>query len=298
MSPRTILRIAAANALASAVGLISTYPDLAPLNGAKVILGQTWPSQSPPPGAGPLPNQLLIYVIDDTSESISGDATAPQFATVATLVVEARVETNNPAAHAVLPATPTTNAISVAIDGRLDALTHAVREATCMGIQAAAYAVNGAPMIQGIRKIEVQPKLSFDGAQRIAGTDVVTFDLAFTETFNPLNSTAPLTDLSILLDAQAGGAANEGNTGTGTISAVTIGLGAQAGFYPVSFTSATAFTVTKPDTTSAGTGTVGAAFTGGGITFLITAGSHAFIAGDRFTVAVMPAAQTETDLSA
>jgi hypothetical protein len=83
----------------------------------------------------------------------------------------------------------------------------------------------------------------------------------------------------------ASAAALGANTGNGTFGAIT----AQAspatmiGVYSILFTSATAFTVTAPDGTTA-TGTTGVAFSALGVGFTITAGGTAFVAGDTFTV--------------
>lgn len=100
---------------------------------------------------------------------------------------------------------------------------------------------------------------------------------------NLVDTTQPLTILSPPASATA--AAESGNAGDGAISAVAVN-GAAPGIYTVTFTSATAFTVTNAASAVLGTGTVGAEFTGGGLTFTITAGSAAFVADDAFTVTV------------
>ncbi len=80
--------------------------------------------------------------------------------------------------------------------------------------------------------------------------------------------------------------ANDGNTGSGTIGDVTLGDDATTGAWTISFTSATAFTVTNPDGDTDGTGTVGTAYDGG-IGFTITAGDTAYVSGDSISVAVV-----------
>ncbi len=92
--------------------------------------------------------------------------------------------------------------------------------------------------------------------------------------------------VSILVPPATGsGTAELGNVGNGTISAVTVN-GSASGSYTVTMTSSTAFSVTGPGATAIGTGTVGAAFTGGGLTFTITAGATPFAADDAFTITV------------
>jgi hypothetical protein len=296
MTPRTLLRTAALNALAAAAGLDPGDPDFAPLIGLQIFLGQAWPSQSPAPGVGPMPSQALVYIWNEKSETVAEKTTAPQFETTAMLVIEARVETRAPAASATLPATPDAGAVANAIDGALELLTFALKKAICQGIGVAARALNGGrPMIETIKAVEIADKISGAG-QRIAGNGVMTVDLLFGEIFEPLLTTS-LTDLVVLIGATAGGVANGGNTGNGTISAVTVGLGAQPGGYAVLFSSATAYAVTAPDSTPAGTGVVGTQFTGGGLTWTIAAGGTAFVAGDGFAVTVQAAAETQLDLS-
>jgi hypothetical protein len=81
-----------------------------------------------------------------------------------------------------------------------------------------------------------------------------------------------------------------GNTGTGTVSAGPLeGTYVQSpGNYVVTFTSATAFTVTSPQGDSLPPGTVGTAYNNGQISFTITAGGTAFAVNDGFTLAQAP----------
>jgi hypothetical protein len=87
----------------------------------------------------------------------------------------------------------------------------------------------------------------------------------------------------------ASGAASSGNTGNGTISAVTVGAGAKAGDYKVTCiepaTGAGTFSVEDPDGVTIGSAKVGTAFAGE-IVFTLTAGSIDFAAGDVFGITV------------
>lgn len=76
-----------------------------------------------------------------------------------------------------------------------------------------------------------------------------------------------------------------GNTGNGTISAVTAKSGTKSGTYVVEFTAATKFDVTDPEGFKVKSGTVGTAYSDD-LGFTITAGGTAFVAGDAFNIAV------------
>lgn len=80
------------------------------------------------------------------------------------------------------------------------------------------------------------------------------------------------------------------NTGNGTFGTVTgVTTQTQIGTYDITFTAATAFTVTAPDGSTA-TGSTGSAFSGLGLGFTITAGGTAMVAGDGFTLTSVDAA--------
>jgi len=87
----------------------------------------------------------------------------------------------------------------------------------------------------------------------------------------------------------ASGVAVSGNTGNGTLSAVTVGAGAKPGLYAVTCVEPAAgggtFLVEDPDGITLGTAHVGAAFNSE-IGFTITAGTADFVSGDRFNVTV------------
>ncbi len=83
--------------------------------------------------------------------------------------------------------------------------------------------------------------------------------------------------------------ASSGNTGNGTISAITVGAGAKAGNYKITCIEPIAgsgvFAVEDPDGITIGSAHVGAVFTGP-INFTLTDGATDFVAGDLFTVTV------------
>lgn len=84
-------------------------------------------------------------------------------------------------------------------------------------------------------------------------------------------------------------AANAGNAGNGTIGSTSVsGYAATPGVYTVEFDDATHYIVTAPNGAEIGHGTTGVAFKAGGLSFTITAGGTAFVAGDSFAVTVAP----------
>ena len=96
--------------------------------------------------------------------------------------------------------------------------------------------------------------------------------------------------LGAVLIAAATPAAVAGNSGNGTLAAATVSGAAKAGVYRAVCiepgTDAGKFSVEDPDGITVGVATVGAAFTGGGLTFTIADGSTDFAAGDSFTITV------------
>lgn len=87
-------------------------------------------------------------------------------------------------------------------------------------------------------------------------------------------------------DGTGASAATAGNTGNGTMSAITLNTnngGARPGAYRVVMTAATTFNVFSPNGVFLGSGTTGSAFARQ-IGFTITAGGTPFVAGDSFTV--------------
>jgi len=78
--------------------------------------------------------------------------------------------------------------------------------------------------------------------------------------------------------------ANTGNGGFGTTA--TAGAGVVAGPYTLTMTSATAFTLTDPNGDAMPVGTVGTAYSNRALSFTLSAGGTAFVAGDKFTLTV------------
>jgi hypothetical protein len=83
--------------------------------------------------------------------------------------------------------------------------------------------------------------------------------------------------------AVAGGS----NTGDGAMGAVTVGADAQVGDYALTITEAAAnagaFQVVDPEGDVVGLGTVGAAFSGGGLAFTLADGATDFAKDDSWT---------------
>ena len=85
-------------------------------------------------------------------------------------------------------------------------------------------------------------------------------------------------------------AAFAGNTGNGTMGAVTVSAGAKAGVYNLIViepgANAGVFQVIDPDGVFVGRGTVAVAFSAGGLAFTLADGATDFVAGDGFTITV------------
>ena len=81
-------------------------------------------------------------------------------------------------------------------------------------------------------------------------------------------------------------AMDAGATGNPTSGTITLGAGAQSGTYTIEFTAATKFTVEDPKGSVVGTGTLGTAFSKGGLGFTLTAGATPAVAGDTAKVTV------------
>lgn len=93
-----------------------------------------------------------------------------------------------------------------------------------------------------------------------------------------------------ILVGAAVAAAAAGNTGNGSVGAVTVGAGAKAGVYRVTCiepaTNAGKFTIEDPDGATIGVATVAVEFAAGGLAFTIADGATDFAAGDAFTITV------------
>ncbi|WP_134677508.1 head decoration protein [Ectopseudomonas khazarica] len=85
--------------------------------------------------------------------------------------------------------------------------------------------------------------------------------------------------------------ADAGNTGNGTIGSVTVTSAAISGAYLLAISEAAEnggkFELVDPTGAQVGEGTVGQAFTGGGLTFTLSGGATDFAEGDGFTLTVL-----------
>lgn len=83
-------------------------------------------------------------------------------------------------------------------------------------------------------------------------------------------------------------AMDAGSTGNPTSGAITVGAPAKPGVYRIIFQSATTFLVEDPDGNIVDNGTLGSAFSAGGLGFTLTAGATPAVANDtaKITVAV------------
>lgn len=103
------------------------------------------------------------------------------------------------------------------------------------------------------------------------------------------NSGAIIASGTVLTKVDAGTAAFAliaGATGNPTSGAIAVGVAAKPGVYRGQFTAATKFDIEDPDGVKVGNGTLGSAFNKGGLTFTLTAGGTAAVAGDEFTITV------------
>lgn len=96
--------------------------------------------------------------------------------------------------------------------------------------------------------------------------------------------------LGMLTVGAATAAAVAGNTGTGTMGAVTVGAGAIPGVYRLTVLEAVsgagAFEVEDPNGVNIGNGKVGTAYNHGGLSFTLADGTPDYLAGDAFTITV------------
>lgn len=99
----------------------------------------------------------------------------------------------------------------------------------------------------------------------------------------------PGTVLGQIGHALTGSAAVLGaNTGNPTFGAITVADPAIAGAYVLRFQDATHYVVEDPGGVEVGHGVTGAAFNAGGLSFTVTAGGAAAVAGDTWTITVAP----------
>jgi hypothetical protein len=90
--------------------------------------------------------------------------------------------------------------------------------------------------------------------------------------------------------ATGASAAGSGNTGNGTMGAITVTAGAKQGVYTLEIVepaaNAGAFVVRDPDGILVDNGTVAVAFSAGGLAFTLADGATDFVAGDTFAITV------------
>ncbi|KTS27623.1 head decoration protein [Pantoea stewartii] len=99
--------------------------------------------------------------------------------------------------------------------------------------------------------------------------------------------------------ATTAGSANKGN---GTLTGLTLSSQAVAGAYTVTATDPNTFQVPDPTGTVLGNAAVGSVYRSTQVSFTLTAGANAFVAGDTFTITVavgtgkwVPCVRTATD---
>ncbi len=96
---------------------------------------------------------------------------------------------------------------------------------------------------------------------------------------------------------QAASAAVAGNTGNGTMGAITVSTGAKLGVYKLTVIAAAAnagnFTVEDPQGITVDNGAVASAFSSGGLAFTLADGATDFAAGDQFTITVTATGGTD-----
>lgn len=101
---------------------------------------------------------------------------------------------------------------------------------------------------------------------------------------------ASQTVASTAITATSASAVAGSNTGNGVMGAITVSNTAKAGAYSLKFTKAVTnagdFQLVDPNGVVVGTGSVGAAFSGGGLAFTLADGSTDFAVGDSFAITV------------
>ena len=86
---------------------------------------------------------------------------------------------------------------------------------------------------------------------------------------------------------------SSGSTGNPTIGTITVGATAAEGIYRIEFLTPTTFRLEGPTGAQVGSnGTLGSAFSAGGVGFTLTAGATAAVAGDEAVLDVTPPSDT------
>lgn len=89
--------------------------------------------------------------------------------------------------------------------------------------------------------------------------------------------------LGMVTDIAGAAVAKGGNTGNGTVTAITAGADAVPGVYTITYTAPTTFTVSDPNGLALPNG-VNGAYVSNELNFTAAAGGTAFVAGDAFTI--------------
>lgn len=105
----------------------------------------------------------------------------------------------------------------------------------------------------------------------------------FVRVANP-STGKPINGIEAVFESTVTGTAGT-NTGNGTIGSLSSTVNAPAGSFVVTMLTATTFSVIDPSGNRLADGVTGSAYTYKGLSFTITVGGTAFVAGDSFTVA-------------
>jgi len=131
---------------------------------------------------------------------------------------------------------------------------------------------------------------TISGSGVTAGTKITALGTGTGGTGTYTVGTSQTASSTTITATSAAAAAYSGNTGNGTMGAITVSAGAKVGAYMLTIlepgTNIGNFTVHDPDGILIGQGDVAAAFSAGGLAFTLADGSTDFVAGDGFTITI------------
>lgn len=131
---------------------------------------------------------------------------------------------------------------------------------------------------------------TLSGSGVTAGTKITAFGTGTGGTGTYTVSASQTVASTTITGAAAVATAFAGNTGNGTMGAITVSAGAMPGTYKLAIvepgTNVGTFILENPDGVIVGRGTVGSAFSAGGLAFTLADGSTDFVAGDGFDIVV------------
>lgn len=131
---------------------------------------------------------------------------------------------------------------------------------------------------------------TISGSGITAGTKITALGTGTGGTGTYTVDTSQTASSTTVTASAASSAAYAGNTGNGTMGAITVSAGAKVGDYKLTIaepgTNIGNFIVEGPDGVMVGQGDVAAAFSAGGLAFTLADGSTDFAAGDGFTITV------------